>query len=713
LTVVIFNISPVYNGSFFNVNMYTTFAVTEPGKTSPGETKGAGPEDVDSPPEAVMMTRGFIYEDEDGDLVVYRRDGTLIITDERGRQKGEVYFDFDEFIQNQDDGYLASVHFSSLIKGERYVDSAANPIVCQKNGKIKYNGAKFDTFESFLADRSPEFFDTVRLYSEDDSDSDEEAAIGTIKRPEYSLKSDEAVCLSEMCQKPRQRHSREDQSASLAQIHQHVSYTFLDWQEGDDDFETNRGWLSDNQKKMTCILSVSLAKPDKSANKIDDTRRTMLLNAITGWTDHDWSVLLFVPAQNSEQYTHCAKLKRIFGSGVNIVPYRIDQGTCNVNMNVGESRNAILHFMLANKDLVKTCTVADERVEALLRPRPVLSNAPFEPSDEPIIVARQRANEGYSRLAAVKEFLEDGATAEATFRELQGDSDYVWDVYTARENKYCKSVVQLYDPESPETSVWHALREQSPTLIGLPTEFRANMRKTDPSDLHNKKRYKQWKLSGAGKFLGADVEPFAPDRLVMPTQLITFKVGRGGWEGQFFYPFTTIGEDNFFSYQWGTQIGACVQLDAVQIIRKFPRKAVSITRTPDDLNGYTDCAIKELMYIIDSDTYAQGRTKSVPTLQWTPDSAKHSMRMSCYKWQCFIFSQIVVQAQKRKIGCSPKVKSICDALLAFILSKSFRSTGYFVDKNSGTYNAMLNVYRKSPLMTKYIKKLQLKIPTNR
>ena len=239
------------------------------------------------------------------------------------------------------------------------------------------------------------------------------------------------------------------------------------------------------------------------------------------------------------------------------------------------------------------------------------------------------------------------------------------------------------------------------------------MRKTDPDELHNKKRYKQWKLSGAGKFLGADVEPFAPERLVMPTQLITFKVGAGGWDGQFFYPFTTIGEDNFFSYQWGTQIGGCVQLDAVQIIRKFPMKAMSITRTPDDLNGYTDCAIKELMYIIDSDTYDQGRAKSVPTLQWTPDSAKHSMRMSCYKWQCFIFSQIVVQAKKRKIKYSSKVKSVCDALLAFILSKSFRSTEYFVDKNKATYNAMLDVYRVSTLMTKYIKKLRLKIPTNR
>jgi len=692
------------------VNMYTTFAVVEPKK--PGESKDSSA--GTSSTEGVVMTRGFIYEDEDEDFVVYRRDGTLIITDENGRQKGEVYFDFDEFIENQDDRYMDTIHFFSMIKGEKYVDAGGIPIVYQKNGKLKYNKVKFDTFELFLAAMSLEFLETVRLYSEDESDSDEEeASIGTIKNRKYSLKSDEAVCLSEMCKIHHEPHPRDDQLSTAAEIHSDVSYTFLDWQAGDGDYETNRAWLAVNQSKMTCILSVSLAKPDSSVNRIDDTRRTMLLNAITGWTDHGWSVLLFVPAQNKDQYLHCAKLKRIFGAGVNIVPYRIDQGTCNNNMNVGESRNAILHFVLANKDLVKTCTVADERVEALLRPRPVLSNSSFSPSDEPIIVSRQRISEGYSRMAATKEFLENGAAAEGTFQTLQNDSNDVWEVLTARENNYCRSVVQLYDADSPETSVWHALNVRGPSLIGLPTQFRANMRKTDPDDLHGSERYDQWGISNGGKFLGADVEPLAPDRLVMPTQLITFKVGVGGWDGQFFYPFTTIGEDNFFSFQWGTQIGAIAQLDAVQIIRKFPRKAVSITRTPDNLTNYTDCAIKELIYILNSDTYAQSRAGAVPTLQWTPLSAKHSMRMSCYKWQCFIFSQISAQAKKRNIRCPSKVNRVCDSLLTFILSKSFRSDDYFVDKNRGTYNAMLEVYRKSKRQKKQIGKLKLKIPKNR
>lgn len=685
--------------------MYTTFATAEPKKS--GESKESGTPST----EGVVLTCGFIYEDEDEDLVVYRRDGTLIITDKNGRQKGDVYFDFDEFIENQDDGYMDTIHFFSMIQGEKYVDASGLLIVYQKNGKLKYNGVKFETYESFQEGRTLEFFETMRLYSEDDSD--EEDSIATIKKSIYSLKSDEAVCLSEKCQIRHKPRPRGDQALTTSQIHSDVTYTFMDWQAEDGDYEKNRAWLAANQSKMTCILSVSLAKPDRSANQIDDTRRTMLLNAITGWTDNEWSVLLFVPAQNKDQYIHCAKLKRIFGARVNVVPYRIEQGTCNNNMNVGESRNAVLHFILQNKDLVKTCTVADERVEALLRPRPVLSNSSFSPSEEPIIGSRLRISEGYSRMAAVKEFLENGSTAEGKFQALQEASNEDWDILSVREKNPFRSVVQMYDSDSPETSVWHALNVQNPSLIGLPTQFRANMRKTDPDELHDGERYSQWGISEGGNFLGADAEPLAPDRLVMPTQLITFKVGTGGWDGQFFYPFTTIGEDNFFSYQWGIQIGAIAQLDAVQIIRKFPRKAVSITRTPDNLTTYTDCAIKELIYILNTDTYAQYRTGSIPTLQWTPSSKKHSMRMSCYKWQCFIFSQLSAQAKKRKIHCPSKVKHICNTLLAFILSKSFRSTDYFVDKNRDTYNAMLEVYRNSKRQTRQIKKLDLKIPKNR
>ena len=140
-----------------------TASVPRKKKVSVGETKGS---------DAVIMMQGFIYKDDEH-RVVFRRDGTLIVTDDNMRQIDEVYFDFDEFIQNQDDGYLETIRFFSLIKGEKYVDSDGKSIVYQKNGKLKYNRETFNTFEEFFGAQPSNFFDSVGLYSEDDSDSED------------------------------------------------------------------------------------------------------------------------------------------------------------------------------------------------------------------------------------------------------------------------------------------------------------------------------------------------------------------------------------------------------------------------------------------------------------------------------------------------------------------------------------------------------------
>lgn len=665
------------------------------------------------------MERGFIYVDPDEDEIQYRLDGTIAIIDANGEQRGELYLDYDEFIGNQDEDYLKTIVIAGLLPAT-YQDADGNLIRVFKNGKIKYDGKRYPSFKKFQQSQTDNFFDNVTL-PEDDSESDPDDS-NILFKQELTLKRTEAVCLATECRRPKVPNVRQDQDVPLSQIHDHVTYTFLDWNESDEKYAKNHQWLVNHHKQMVCILSVSLAKLDQSTDKIDDTRRTMLLNAITSWTDYDWSVLLFVPAQNKAQYEKCAKLQLLFGDGVRIVPYRIVQGTCNNNMNVGESRNAILHFVRANIDVMKTCTVADERVEALQRPRPVLSNCDFEPSNEPVAVARIRKREGYQRLALVNKYLqlptankqlrkEAKKQLRKEFIQHQSISDAAWSALTKREQAMLRTVVQVYDSDNEETSIWHALKSTKATLIGLPTEYRAWMRKTDPDELPEPTdRYEQWGESEGDKFLGADVAPFAPDELVMPTQLITFKVGEGGWNGQFFYPFTTIGEDNFFSYQWGRQIGPPEQLDAITIVRKFPKRAVSITRTPDDLSSYTNCAIKELMYVINSGTYSQ-RSNFMPVLQWTPYSKRDSLSMNCYKWQCFIFSQVAAEASKRHISVPEKVENICTRVLEFILSKQFRKTTYFTEKTKETYNKMMGVYKKN--MKRYIQTKGLKIPKNR
>lgn len=657
--------------------------------------------------------------DSDGDEIQYRLDGKIAIVDSNGQQRGEIYNDFDEFMGNQDEGYLETIVIAGLLPA-MYQDADGRPIRVFKKGNIRYDGKRYPSFEAFQKSQADNFFDNVKLL-EDDSDSEPDDSTALFDQ-ELALKDTEAVCLATECTRPKISNVRQDQDRPLSQIHSNVTYTFLDWNESDAKYAANRQWLVDHHEQMTCILSVSLAKPDQSANKIDDTRRTMLLNAITSWTDHLWSVLLFVPAQNKAQYEKCAKLQLLFGGSVRIVPYRIDQGTCNNNMNVGESRNAILHFVLANNDVMKTCTVADERVEALQRPRPVLSNCDFEPSNEPVAVARIRKREGYQRLALVNKYLQMPTANKQSRKEAkkelrkefiqhQSISDAAWSALTKREQTMLRTVVQVYDRDNEETSIWHALKNTYATLIGLPTEYRAWMRKTDPDELPEpEERYEQWGESEGDKFLGADVAPFAPEELVMPTQLITFKVGEGGWNGQFFYPFTTIGEDNFFSYKWGEEIGPPEQLDAITIVRKFPKRAVSITRTPDDLSRYTNCAIKELMYVIHSGTYSQ-RRNFMPVLQWTPYSKRDSLSMNCYKWQCFIFSQVAAEARRRDIDVPEKVENICTRVLEFILSKQFRKTTYFTEKTKETYNKMMGVYKKN--MKRYIKTKKLKIPANR
>ena len=164
---------------------------------------------------------------------------------------------------------------------------------------------------------------------------------------------------------------------------------------------------------------------------------------------------------------------------------------------------------------------------------------------------------------------------------------------------------------------------------------------------------------------------------------------------------------------WGETIGGVEQLDAIQIVREFPRgRQTSITRLPDNLAKYTDCAIKELIYLIQSPTYNQ-TGDAMPTLKWTVDADAQSLSAKYYKWQCFIFSQVATEAKKRGIRISKTVKRFSNRLLEFILSDKFRTTDYFSDVQKASYNAMLQLYRESPEMRRRIRKLGLSIPENR
>lgn len=653
------------------------------------------------------LRRGFIYEDVYCDLIVVYRDGRVQVRDEHDTAKeGGTFDSVTQFLEYQETDFLETELIEGvfgLIKGEKYMDEKGFVIHCMSDGKICYKGEQYDDFDDFEYDVT--YFDSVQLLQHSDETEGKEDGEDTCLRNEAHKVHPKFV----RCVSPTE---------DLEDIHKNVHYTFDRWEDSTENLE----WLQEHQHKMVCILSVSLAKPDQSDNGIDDSRRTMCLKALQTWMEHGWSVLLFVPVENIKQYTHCARLKDRFGESLHFVPYKIDEGTCNLVRNVGESRNAILHFVLKHKEIVKTCTVADERVAPIQRPKPVLSNCGYWPTDEPDGIKSLRIKEGYDRLFAVKQFMEFGERSRTLFETLQEASVQSWEAFAENDQKYLKTVVDLYNEDTPKKSVWHAMKNKEPSLVGLPTVVRWNARKTHYDALAphkrkyqkwHKRKYQKWDTTPDWNFLGADVDPFAPDRLVMPTQLITFKVGQGGYEGQFFYPFTTIGEDNFFSYMWGQTMGGVAQLDAIQIVREFPRgRHTSITRLPDNLDTYTDCAIEELIYLIKSPTYHQTRD-AIPTLKWTPDAKAQSLSTTYYKWQCFIFSQLVVEAKKRGIRISKKAKRFCNRLLEFILSDKFRTKEYFTDVQKASYNAMMQLYRDSPTLRRKIRQLGLSIPENR
>ena len=476
--------------------------------------------------EETLLRRGFIYEDIYADLIVILRDGSVQVTDENGNIKeGGTFVSVNQFIQYQETDFLENELIQGLvvglIKGESYIDKEAFVIQCMPDGKICYKGKTFDNFDDFDDDVADDFFDSVQLLQD--------------SKEIETKEQDGDTCFEKETRKIRPKFVRcVSPTEDIKFIHDHVHYTFDGWK----DSQQNLEWLQNHQSKMVCILSVSLAKADDSENGIDDTRRTMLMKAVRAWTEHDWSVLLFIPVQNIKQYTHCARLKDIFGEKVNFVPYRIDEGTCNISMNVGESRNAILHFVLKHKGIMKTCTVADERVAPIQRPKPVLSNCyNFDPSDESDEIKRQRIREGYDRLFAVKQFMEFGKKSRPLFRTLQEASDQSWEAFEQNDQKYLKTVVDLYNKDTQEKSVWHAMKKENPSLVGFPTVVRWNSRKTHYDDLRpHIRKYQKWDTTAEWNFLGADVDPFAPEHIVMPTQLITFKVGDDGYDGEFFIP---------------------------------------------------------------------------------------------------------------------------------------------------------------------------------
>lgn len=500
--------------------------------------------------------------------------------------------------------------------------------------------------------------------------------------------ANEKTCLKEKCSITSTPHRRE--VAPQQYHHEHLTYRFFGWTEGSYNYETteqklkrqkNRQWLQLHHEKMVCILSVSIAKVSKGT--LDLNRRTMLINAILRWVDQGWHVLLFIPVVNIKMYTECARLTTRFGDFVNVVPYSISEGTCNKRMVVGESRNAIMKFCWAFKEIIKSVLVSDERVEELALPRPNKKDGLKEPDD----VRRLRTNHGFMVADLIKKYVSaDDDEIEDKFKTCQQIMQNQWRQFT-NDNARWKTPLRIYDPTFPQLSLWHCLEERRSngrriSLVGLPTVYRSNMQKTDSeffvanntNELYES-FYRAYTSKGEQKlrYIGGDYTPIMGDAKTMITQCVIMKIGgTDGWNNNLLYPYTTIGEDNFFSYEWDKNIGNAVQCNMVTILRKFKKAAVSITRTPDTVNNYTECAVNELVHVMKSGTY-EVKNKKVK-IKWVTGYDPVDLETECYKWMAFIFSQVENAFHKKQMESnsktllSPKIAQMSRRLAKYFMA---------------------------------------------
>lgn len=530
----------------------------------------------------------------------------------------------------------------------------------------------------------------------------------------------EVSCLSEQCKKITPKKVAKDCSTCGLPHTEQPSYSFENWEVS----QENKQWLIDHPQTVS-VLTVSLANWSGQGHvRVNLDRRTTLYNALDEWSNQGWSILLFVPLGNKEQYTECAKIQSVYKT-VRMVPYIIQRGTCNFQMNVGESRNALLHFADRFSNEIRSMVVADERVLNIERPAPSGAlDRTRGGGGEPNRIKAQRIQEGHDRLFALKQFLSDGPTdtVRAFFKSKQVESDIFWKK-EPDSSLYFRSHVPIYDESVQKCSMWHELVKQNPSLVGIPTGYRWRMRKT-PLTVQMKKIYKRWESlfqSGGTKLGGADVSAIAPTDYTQITQLIALKIGgQNGWtvDTGVWYPYTTMGEDNYFSYEWSQQIGPVRQLDAIVMSR--PMESQSLTRTYDDVSSYTDCALRALVSLLESKTYHLGRLGIVPLLLWVNDGNTESNRMSqdCYKRQVFVLSQVAYVCKKRSIPISTRAKLCSETFLRYCLeryNKKGDDSRFYKACHKKTdgdlYERLMKIYQKSG--ETYIKnEMKLSIPTD-
>ena len=423
-------------------------------------------------------------------------------------------------------------------------------------------------------------------------------------------------------------------------------------------------WLREHEDSLVCILSVSLIRKRMGLTTEEMfNRKNILEEALETWKKHGWYCLVFVPHRNHKEYTECFDIENRFGDHVRLASYTVSPDTCGKSMVVGESRNAILHFVLKYKHIFRTCTIADERIAGFWYGIREVAALKDEIDDEQKELVDEFRNEfGFDVVRTLKQALYNPNIQ--AFKNLQRKfkrrikqlkKKLKKKLKISEFDDYYTFDTKIYNKNNKQLSLWHAFEERKPTLIGIAS-------------------------ARSGASYANNEEPIRETtrKSEKVAQFATFKVGGSqgwkiqsgkGWRGQCFYTKTTMMEDNVWSYNWdeNEELGNVAEIYCVSAKRL---RGLSLTRRKVNLSSYSECALLELVKALMSNSYEYHEDRGGRvTMRWTTFSEKIPLHLAepegekkVYWHMASLIAGIADVCDQRNIDIPIKIRNICECL---------------------------------------------------
>lgn len=479
-----------------------------------------------------------------------------------------------------------------------------------------------------------------------------------------------------------------------------------------EDVKKNIQWLRENHQKLVCIMTVALVDCNSNTpeeNKLD--RHRILMHTINTWVKHGWSILLFYPSKNAQQYEICSNIKKKekYKPVFKTVPYELIDGTCNNNMNVGQSRNAILKFAekfgnlgqawdmahpnSTRYNIMKSLLVIDERVHDIQRVRFPAAQKISEPSD----VQALRRLEGFNMLRLVKKTMDMGYQEQVRtdWIDEQVRSDKRWSELNHYGNiKLFQSPTSFYRLDH-RFSLYDQIMGMQPGMLGVIADhnFRQFQNFTPPQGDQGLPGYDYSpfvKQRGGKNVIFGVHGAFKRDDLTAVQNLILIKLN--SWKGKLYYPHTAFAEDLYFGAQWCEKVkhqqvsGVSRQLGCIYLNRNMDGK--TLTRNVKDMITLTECGLHEYANLVQSSTYAQinpsvNELRYLKTLGTAPKCTWHYTQTALdthprkpVNWQSLMskdfhfaaenLCQLDLALQRRGKNSPDAIKFFCTRLIMFL-----------------------------------------------